>query len=147
MQPGQKINNPDTDSLFRISEYLELEEDEIQDYWNKKNLCSPGCPQSWIILKSLILLVHRIDILPDYFSPEKLSISEFRCMHQHSRQIAYKATTGAFIKHEAKEFYRSVREQDYLAFYFPHKDKTILVPFEERYLCDLGLLKCVLGPR
>lgn len=99
-----------------VREFVLIPPRQIGDWWLESKLPHPGCPTSFSMVVALVWACH--------FLPE-----EFR----ENRATAIKHLIGNV---------RRLPEPE--RFYFPYKDKTLIVPMDNVCMTDMSLLDLIL---
>lgn len=105
--------------MFSLLEFIELEPDEIQDWWVQHHLPSPGCPESTKMVHNLIWVCHRVPHSREFVRAAAISLT--------CGSVYFDSQVRVTIRNDepGKHF-----NLDVAKFYFPYKSQHILVPLD-----------------
>jgi hypothetical protein len=132
---------------FSYYEYIQ-EIDHLEEFWADYKLPDPGCAMSRQLMHGLIHVLHRtnLNISVDFRTDlEALRTISIKAML--SSKLQYKRLTTYPQKVEPTQTGESEKSIQVVHFYFPLKNKVIIVPLDDNseLWTDLSLVRCLLS--
>lgn len=118
---------------FQIHEFVGLLDPvDLNEWWLQHHLPNPGCPVSFHMVKCLTWVCHKV--------PHSIEGVRYQSLKETLGQVRYDCFEAYILRDEPGKL---LCEVPCAKFYFPYKDKSLLIPLSDDYdyLTDIQLVR------